>query len=107
MIRIVINPFGILLNARVLTIITVLLGGIHFFVVIYLIDEPPGRLPWVVQVIVYLGLGYLIFHVIEHGETRIQRLLGYIGNYFMILIFLGTTLCYFFDLKSYVFMSCR
>lgn len=85
-----------LLNIRIVNIVVIILGVIHYFTTIVLLEKPPTRLPWMMEVLVLFLFLYLMERLVREGENKLQRALGYVGSYTLVLVYSGSTLSYLF-----------
>ncbi|OGI46058.1 MAG: hypothetical protein A2151_09710 [Candidatus Muproteobacteria bacterium RBG_16_65_34] len=95
--------FTLLVNIRFVNI-AVLMFAVPHFIITW--GEPAGRLPRPIEIVVMLGFLYLMEKVVERGENKFQRFIGYFGSYFLLVLYMATVSCYVFNLDHIVGMPC-
>ena len=58
------------------------------------------------EIVTYIGMCYLMFYVVEHGETKFQRSIGYFGSSMVTVAFLSSVCCYAFNLETIAGIPC-
>ena len=85
---------NILLNIKIITLFNLIAATVHYFIQIIILNSSPTKLPWPVEIIVFIGFSYLMVRVVNEGENSLQRFFGYFGAYMIGSVFTVSIISY-------------